>query len=293
MTTEDFVLHDECPRRRTWGSQFQFPRIPLPQALNDALRAGLLSGDPQRAKEHFMAAGASPGLDIDGHSVYDVAVHHANLLETVCAYLIGGDGPWKPVGAVSCDSFEFQPLSYLLPDGRLRRAVLCSSWGALREQEERNSWRTVADVYATGRPMLINAIVIGQSKSGFRPSPWTQGFLHPENRVMRVRKKEGRFTPNWKRIYREQTDKKTADWLKLMQEDEAFDDLVYSTTVDIQEGHRRAVLSDMSRIAKQIEGAATEPRRSACFRYAPCPFAKVCYYPQSITPREAGWEAKK
>jgi hypothetical protein len=284
VTTEDVANHDACERLCTWSREYFYPRVPLAQALHQSLRVGLISGDPCQAKNALLATAANPGLDIEAYNVFDLAMHHAALIETVCAYLTA-EGLWTPCGVVSCDGFEFEPLSYLLPDGRLRRVVLCSTWNVLREQEEKTSWWTVADTLATGRPMLLNVIVIGQARKGFRVSPWTTGYIHPENRILRVKKREGKFTDNWKRVYREQTDHKAEDWLTIMQQDQAFDDLVLSCNAEPGRG-------DLGKIAREIFARGTEMRRSACFRLAPCPMARVCHHTQEITPDEARWKRR-
>jgi hypothetical protein len=54
----------------------------LAEALNHALRMGLTMGDPTMAHGAFMSRAAEPGLDIEGAPVYDIAVHHATLIET-------------------------------------------------------------------------------------------------------------------------------------------------------------------------------------------------------------------
>jgi len=291
MTTEELAVHDECPRKRTWTSEYLPPRVSLAEAMRDALRAGLLAGKPAAACDKFVAIASNPGLDIEAYNLYDIGIHHATLMETVCAYLLAGEGAWKPAEAVSCDGFDYEPLSYQLADGRLRRVVLCSNWNDLRRMEEVNSWRTIGDVSATNRPMLINAIVIGQSRRGFRPSPWTQAYIHPENHTVRVKRKEGKFNDSWKRVYREQTDKKPSDWLKVMQDDGAFDDLVYSVTVDVP-ANRNRVITDMLRIAKELSKKSMEMRRAACFKLSPCVCAKICHYLKDITPADAGWERR-
>lgn len=287
ISTLDIVRHDACSRLQTWSSQYILPRIPLSDALNTSLRSGLLVGDPGKAYAAFMAQASTPGLDIEGRNVYDIAQHHACLVEVICAYLLGNDGLWKPCGEVD----GFQPMSFLMADGRLRRIVLCSNWNALRESEERHSWWTVADTAVTERPMLINAIVIGQSRNGFRLSPWTTGFIHPENSIMRIKKKEGKFTDNWKRVYRETTDNKTAEWLRLMQLDSAFEDIVQSVHVDVP-AMRVQILEDIERIAEEILEERTTMRRSNCFRYGSCPMIRVCHHPQPMTPENSGWERR-
>jgi hypothetical protein len=285
ISTLDLVRHDLCPRLQTW-SRFETPRISLAEALNHALRVGLTLGDPAMAHGAFMSRAADPGLDIEGGAVYDIAVHHAALIETICAYLLG-DGAWEP--AKGDDTFT--PLSYQMPDGRLRRIILCSTWNPLREAEERASWWTVADTAFTGRPMLINVIVIGSSRGGFRLSPWTTAYQHPENDILRIKRKEGRFSEGWKRLYREATDLRPLDWLTLMQQDDAFEGIVESFTVD-SPTRRVEILADMARMAKEIEEGHEEMRRSACYRHAPCPMARLCHNPRPLEPEGAGWRLK-
>ena len=283
ISTLNIVQHDQCSRLQTWSAGYELPRVSIAEALNISLREGLLAGDAGVAYSSFMAQAANPGLDIEGRNVYDIAHHHARLVEVICCYLLGDLGEWRPCGPVD----DFQPLSYQMDDGRLRRVVLASSWGILREAEERNSWWTVADTAITNRPMLINAIVISQSKNGFRASPWTTGFIHPENGIMRVKKKEGRFTDNWKRVYRETTDYHPDEWLRVMQGDNAFEGIVESFTVAPS-----AILHDLERIKKEIAKGQTVMRRSHCFKQAVCPMAKLCYHPTPMTPALAGWAQK-
>jgi len=345
------------------------------------------------ARDALLQFAADPGLDIVAPNVYDIAIHHAALIEMVTAYLTA-EGPWKlcyrgtdgdvqqmrgaeaqgrtvlqgpscggneafpavasanrsaaqarqrevlrarlsqegeitsePVRLVSereggdapsrlrpptsgdmalprlpsgtasgIRDLDFQPDSFLMDDGRLRRVVLCSTWSILRRDEERTSWRTLADVCVTGRPMLLNFIVIGQARNGFRPTPWTQGFIHPENHILRVKRiateKTGpnpKFTENWKKVYREQTDHHPPAWLKIMQDDEAFSGLVQHCTVDVP-ANQEEVLADLRRIEGEM--GSTVMRRSGCFRFSPCPMAILCHRPGNMTPESSGWKRK-
>jgi len=261
--------------------------------MNDSLRAGLIAGEPARARETLLQIAADPGLDMQAWNLYDVAVHHAALMELVTAYLVA-DGPWTPAGevdGVGCQSF-------VLPDGRLRRVVLCSAYSELRKLEEVHSWRTIADVCVTGRPMLLNFISIGQSRKGLRASPWTQGYVHPENGILRVKRiaseKTGpnpRFSDNWKKVYREQTDHKPKEWLAIMQQDHAFEDLVQYCTVDVPT-NRKGILEDLRRIERELASKSIAMRRSACFRFSPCPMACLCHSPGNLTPELVGWKRK-
>ena len=100
-----------------------------------------------------------------------------------------------PVDAVSLAGDTYEPLSYQLPDGRLRRVVLCSSWNTLREQEERTSWWTVGDIAVTGRPMLVNVVLVIGSATAWIPTVTLDDGVHPsrECRTMRIKRKEGRI----------------------------------------------------------------------------------------------------
>lgn len=288
MTSEQVQTHDECPRLQTWSAEYALPAVPLAKSLHDSLRAGLIAGRGSIARETLLQIAAEPGLDMQSPQMYDVAVHHAALMEVVTEYL--APEPWIPAGAVD----GFQPDSFILPDGRLRRVVLCSAYSELRKREEINSWRTMADVCVTGRPMLLNFITIGQSKKGFRSSPWVQGYIHPENGLLRTQRiateKTGpnpKFTENWKKVYREQTDHKPKEWLTIMQKDQAFDGLVQYCTADVPV-NRKEVLADLKRIEREIASESLEMRRSACFRFAPCVFAGVCH--RGLTPENAGFK---
>ena len=290
MTSNDVYLHDECPRLQMWSAEYDIPAVPLAKALHDSLRAGLIAGRGSVARETLLQIAAEPGLDMQSSQMYDVAVHHAALVEVITDYL--APEPWIPAGAV--DGFHLD--SFILPDGRLRRVVLCSAYSELRKLEEVNSWRTMADVCVTGRPMLLNFIIIGQSKKGFRSSPWVQGYIHPENGLLRTQRiateKTGpnpKFTENWKKVYREQTDHKPKEWLTIMQKDKAFDGLVQYCTVDVPQ-NREEVLADMVRIEQEIESGNSTMRRSACFRFAPCVFSGVCH--KGLTPENAGFKRK-
>lgn len=291
ITTEDISLHDECERKRLY-SLWQTPRISLAQALNDSLRIGLLKGDPALAKNHLMQLAAEPGLAISGVDVYAVAVHHSSLIELIVAYLLASEGPWKAAPSTSIGDHTFQPLSYARP-ACLRRVVLCSRWDAQRQLEETHSWRTVADSAALGLPMLINAIVIGSAVKGLRPSVWTRAFQHPVAKDLRIKSKmkDGEnFNSNWRRVYREQSSRSPADWLKLMQSDNAFEDVVHSVSIPLPPARSHEELKGMlDEIATTTVG---KMRRSACFKQSTCPMVNLCYHPDSPTPEIAGWLKK-
>lgn len=291
FTTDDLANFDTCPRLYTFA-HFQTPRVSLAASLHDSLRVGLLAGDPAAAKNHLMQLAAEPGLAISVSDVYSCAVHHAKLIELIVHYLLGGEGAWHPCPPCTVGTHTYQPLSYLMPDQRLRRVVLCSKWDEARRLEESHSWRTVADTAAAGRPMLINAIVIGSATKGWRPTAWTRAYEHPVARHLRIQPLgEKDFNNNWRRVYREHTSKSCEDWLGLMQADNAFESVVHSLTVDTP---TNTVWEDMSERLTAMRNLVGDGRmrRSACFGRTPCAYASPCYSTPAFTPAEAGWIKK-
>lgn len=293
MTTEDVVAFDECSRKYVFGA-YQTPRISLATALNESLRVGLLAGSPSAAKDHLMQLAAEPGLAVSTTDIYGAAVHHSRLIEIIVHYLLNDGEKWHPCPAATVGAHTFQPMSYLMPDQRLRRVVLCSKWDEQRRLEETHGWRTLADTASTGRPMLINAIAIGSATKGFRPSAWTRAYEHPVARNLRVKSvTEGKdFNSNWRKIYREQSSKSCQDWLAIMQADNAFEGIVHSLTVDIPTNAVFEDLSERLTAMRNLTGNG-RMRRSACFRAASCVYAGCCYSAPPFTPADAGWDKKK
>lgn len=290
ITTEDLATWDECPRKQLF-SLYEPPRLSIATVLNESLRVGLLAGSPIDARNHLMSRAASPGLAITADDIYSAACHHAALIEIIVAYLLTGEGAWLPAPTATLGNHTYQPLSYLMPDHRLRRIVLASRWDKQRELEELHSWRTVGDVAATGRPMLINAITIGQATKGFRWTVWTRGFSHRTSKTIRVRrlKEDAEFDSAWRRISRESSSKSVNDWLGFMQSDNAFEGVVNSARVD---NVAESTKGELPRTLDKVAEGEDLPRRSQCFKLSPCPFAKLCYASPPTSPWLMGWQQK-
>jgi hypothetical protein len=287
MTTEDFAEHDRCPRFHAYSSRYAPFRVSFHYALNEALNAAIVANDPILASERVLALAANPGIDFKSSNLYSSVVHHSRLAEVLAAYCLSIESCLHPPIPTKWGSFT--PQSFLLPDGRLRRIVLTDRWTPEREQMERFSWRTVADTAITNRPMVITAILIGSLRDGYRPSQWTQGFLHPQNGNLRISKRKGEFSESWKKVYREQSGLSALEWLKIMQDDGAFDDAVFSVTEDVPK-NREEILSQMAEMAKEMTSPSPRQTRSACYRFTPCPFLPACATSQS--PAALGWAEK-
>lgn len=174
--------------------------------------------------------------------------------------------------------------------------MLCSKWDALRKREEEVSWRTIGDISATARPMLINAISIGSSLKGFRPSVWTRTYQHPVAMSYRIQAlKDDGFNENWRRIYRESSPYRAdcQGWLTLMQKDRAFEQVVNSSVVDlIQDG--RDISEQMNRMLNSIAADGDkEMRRSSCYKMTPCVYAGCCHAEVATSPAGLGWNSRK
>jgi len=287
LSSEDFAQQDQCQAFHTYSARYQPFRVSLNYALNEALHTAFTSSNPSHAPDRFMALATTPGIDADSKGLYESIIHHSRLVEVLATYLLAVEKV-ETIQPISCDWGEFQPRSFLTSDGRLRRIVLCDRWTPDREKMEKFSWRTAADCAVTNRPMLITAIVIGGVRSGLRPSPWTQGFQHPQNGGVRVQKRDGEsFGENWRTVFREQTDLKPLDWLRIMQNDGAFEGRVFTCTEDVPV-NRDEVLAEMKRMAGEM--GATRQTRSACYRFKPCPFLPACS--QGKSPAQLGWIEK-
>lgn len=286
MTTDDLFNHDRCKRFATWTNLYQPLRVSINYALNEAIHAALGASDPIRASEKMMALAANPGIDIATDNLYTSVIHHSHLTELLATYLISVDKCSVPE-PINTKWGTFQPRSFLTPDGRLRRIVLVDRWTPEREQVERFSWRTAADCAITNLPMLLNIIIIGGMRGGMRPSPWTLGYVHPQNGGVRVQRREGEFGEGWKKVYREQASIKPLEWLRIMQSDGAFDGRVISIVEDVPK-NRGEVLGQIERMAGEI--GSLHQTRSACYRFTPCPFLSACASVQS--PAKMGWVEK-
>lgn len=283
ISTEDFVQFDICPRSQVFTSRYEPLRMSLNGVLNESLYAALSAGSPIAASDKLMELAARPGIEVESRSLYDSAIHHSRLVELLASYVLAV-GSLSVPEPIACEWGDFQPRAFLTKDGRLRRVVLCDRWTPERELLERFSWRTAIDSAITNRPMIITALVIGKVQNGFRPSVWTTGYEHPMTREIRIQKREGKFTENWRSHYRENTQIKALEWLRIMQEDGAFEGRVFSVT----QNPDPSVLPQVAQMAREM--GSMRQTRSSCYRFKPCPFLSACS--QSKSPAQMGWIEK-
>jgi hypothetical protein len=108
-------------------------------------------------------------------------------------------------------------------------------------------------------------LVLGVHRDGRRHSPWAKGLLHPANRKLRFRKRQGSstegFKDTWERAWRE--DHAEIDrmaWLQAMLEDCVLRDVCFNVDIPVPEGAGYPEASghgrEKVRRALRIEGAS-------------------------------------
>lgn len=286
LSSEDFSSFDICPRLATYSSTYAPLRVSVNWAMNTAIHTALETANPIAASDKLMELAARPGLDVDGR-IYESVIHHSKLVELLATYLLSIERFEIP-SPIPTNWGEFQPSSFLIPGNCLLRFVLCDRWFPEREQMERFSWRTTIDTSLTNLPMTIIPIVIGGMREGRRPSVWTQGFEHPQSNQIRILKRDGdQFSDNWRKVWREELSIKPIEWLKLMQDDGAFEGRVFSV-VQPAPPDQPEVVDQVAQMAGEM--GSMRQNRSNCYRFKPCPFLPACLSGKS--PAQLGWIEK-
>src|SRR5215469_11475995 len=295
LTSEDFHNHDFCPRFRQYDSRYARLRISLPRALSETLDYAIAKSDPSLARPYLMSLATNPGLDLTARNLYRIVIHHASLLELLATYILAVSTVTQPE-PISMPWGEYRSCP-ILRDGRLRRILLVDRWTVDAEARESWSWRTAAETAITGRAMLLNIFLIGRANdSGIRISPWTMGYKHPVNGVLRIKRhndeydQKREFKDTWEKVYRENTDHKPMHWLGMMQSDDAFKGWIQSTTIDTPP-NRAEILDQIAERAREIHSSHTRQNLASCFKLRPCAFNPACLTDQS--PSAMGWKEKE
>jgi hypothetical protein len=281
LSAEKLAAYELCPRRFLWTSTYSTRISPI-RALYMALDAGLRTAkDPERAAENeLLTLAASPGLDIVGMDIYAIAMHHAKLAGVLAAALRSAwTAPWSPVEPIPLGDHQWHSGAYSTADGHLRRIVLVDRWSDDRKQQECSGWRTIGEVCALDKSLLITAIDIGTTREKRRLSAWTRCWRHPRNRTFRFQRKTSTedFGSTWASVWREDSGISTADWLTQMRSDGCMTDLVHTVEVPVPKG-REAYLSEMKRLAGEMASIPGLPsmRLAGCHGFSPCSFLGVC-----------------
>jgi hypothetical protein len=134
VSAEKIMAWESCPRRFAWQVRYAALRISPIRALYIALDVGLRTEkDPEKAAENrFLALAASPGLDITGHDVYQVAMHYSKLAGILAMALRSAwSEPWEAIEVSGWVSG-----CYRTGDGMVRRLALVDRWSDDRKQQE-------------------------------------------------------------------------------------------------------------------------------------------------------------
>lgn len=290
MNSERLAGHELCPRKQSWSERYVGFRVSLMYALYRAVDAGLTTeGDIERdSQSAFLSLAAKPGLDIQGPDVYAVATNHSKLAAIVSVALRSGGPAWKripptPLWTSAC---------YDSGDGQPRRVVLVDHWGVSRQAVEATSWRTIGELVALERPILLTAVEIGTTRQRKRISPWTRAYRHPRNKVCRFRKRDGEesFGGDWEPVWREDCELKTKDWLDLMAKDGCMDAIKTSRIAVPQRPER--YLAEMKRLSGELGSEAMRLAGCNDRMSGACPFQVVCHGAKDSDPLRYGFKLR-
>jgi hypothetical protein len=241
-----------------------------------------------------MDLAVDPGMEIpSSRYLHESVIHHAALADMLTSAVRRPKSkPWLLPAPTTLGDAPWASSAFLDPSGtKLRRFVLATSWSDSRHYQETRSWYSLGEMAAYRLPMTMVVLVIGQHRDGRRSSPWTRGFLHPQNHKLRFRKKSRSsfevFSDKWEHVWREDRGEiSTHQWLQAMLEDDILRDV--SFTVDIPELSRPSQ-DRISTIAnRKLERLAKtkklpEPSLSVCDRPL-CPFRGCCWSEEPYEP---------
>jgi len=286
MNTADLLaMHDRCPRAAFYGKNWEAHRIHPNEVLRQAVEAGLLTdeSDPgQLAGDTVMTLATERELAVEG-SQYSCAMHHAALSDLIVTVLRArmpklGRPEDRGIQSPPWDSGAFLEHSGL----RLRRVLMVDRWSREREAAESHSWRSLGEMSIYGMPMTLTVVVIGQRRDGKHHSAWSKGFLHPVNRILRIKKRDNEtFGKNWTPCWREEQAWISRDkWIDTMREDRALHESVFDVELEIPTPDMMAKVKRLAesklrdiRLAKELP----DPNISVCDWPTPCEFRDCCW----------------
>lgn len=295
LSSEILTSYDACERRGLWMRLYDRFRVPPLAALYRALDAGLTGEKPEQAGHTIMTIAAQEGLDVTERAVYEIAVHYAHLANILATFLRGQGPAWIRVKDVPLGGHLWHSACYEAGE-RIRRIALVDYWSDDRRDQELRGWRSQAEMAALGRPLILNALSIGQTQAGRRVSHWARSWAHPQNKRIRFKRTTGTtegFAATWNKIWRENSDLTTEQWLDQMQRDRALDEVVHTVLAEVP-ARAQEVRQDMLRIAREMTDQKPLPpmRRAGCYGFSPCPFLGVCYGNQKPVPSLYGYRRK-
>ena len=282
-SAETLLAMDRCPRAAFWGEKWEAPAVHPNEVLRRAVDAGLLTEeeDPgQFAGDMVMTYAAERTLDIEG-SQYTCAVHTAALADIVVTALRGSGPAWARPADLPMKTLTWTSSAFLAPSGvRLHRILMVDRWSTERYQAECHSWKGLGEMSVYQMPMTMTVVLIGQRRDGRHHSPWSKGWLHPQSRTLRIRKRSGEFDGKWTECWRETSDFSRDHWLDHMRSDYVLNDVLFEKEIKMPE---QAMLSKIGHLAeKKLKRLADmteipDPTPSVCDWPTKCQFNNVCW----------------
>jgi len=292
---------DRCPRAGFYSRDWEFSRIHPTEILRRAVDVGLMSeeDDPgQTAGDYVMTLAAERGLDIEGSGVYPIALHNAALADLVTILLRALEPPWARPEDRTVQGVSWASSAFLDPSGvRLHRVLIVDRWSDERSKAEQYSWKSLGEQSVYELPMTIHVVVIGQRRNGKHIGPFSQGYLHPRSRTLRIRKRTGEgFSKDWTRVWREEQDTiSRAKWIDQINEDGVMQDAIFTLDCDpppIKLASEIRALAE-SRM-RQIQETKKAPGMniSQCWWPTACAFRHCCWVSHQEPSERTGFVKK-
>lgn len=295
---------ETCHRKGFWSAKWRPHKLSSKEMVTLSLRRALTAtGAPEQAFGELAGAemlqlATDRGLITDQQDIYGQVIHNAALADILVSVVRKpSDLPW-----IECPNVQGWTSDCLMsPDGDLlRRIALVSYWNDERHYSECRSWYCLGEICHYELPMQLIVLVIGQERNGRRSTPWCQGFLHPQNKVLRFRKKSRStteiFNDKWEKVWREDhAEIKRETWLNAMLKDDVLPEVCFRIDIPVPpallvERIRDMAARKLERLAKMTE--VPEANLSSCDWPTPCMFRKLCHrIPEGKPSRDNGFES--
>lgn len=285
--------YDRCERRFAFSREWESKSVSPLALLYRALEAAIQSDSPeQTAKDITLEVAQKSELQTGGENAFMVIRHCGYLAGIIAVSLTEKYGKFTKLLPKHTKDFEWESNLFRAGKGN-HRIVLVSHMDDDRLRAEAHSWATVGELAALEGPLTLTAVVIGANRKGRRHSAWTEGFLHPQNRMLRFAKREkgNGFTSSWEKVWREHKGEiSTQKWVEVMKEDGVLEDLIISREIAYRaEDHRMiAARREMVEVMGRMDSASENSpmRRSSCDETGrgACPFGAICYSPIETDP---------
>lgn len=310
LTARSLISLQSCPRRFLLESDYDVLRWRPKPLLDASLRRAILgisNGKPsvadaaKDAVADFLQSAANPGLDLPrGTDPYKVAMDYSAMIETILRSVTRWNLP--PLAELPPVMFNssagWQPAAFTDPvAGELHRIVTVDRWDEAAAARELHGWACFGDLCATGLPMTLHVVEIGQRRAGRQSSPWCRGWRHPTmpNLRMRFARVDGTAFKGWQPVHlADHRDLDRDAWTEQLYREGVATALVRRVPVAVPDP---AVVTDTVRqmlmesargdvlLSERGSGGwrAQPMSRAACdgMMMIPCPFQSACH--QTVT----------